>query len=78
MCSYRCSYGPRDKRNEPKPPKRKQGYIQKRGYECPFIVKQMASKHNVDIITYNMYQHEGKYGWTCHGQSDRSNEPRVM
>jgi len=77
MCSYRCSYGPKDKRNEPKPPTRRQRYIQKRGCECHFIVKQMAGKPNVAIITYNMYEHEDKDGWPCHGQSDKSNEPRV-
>ena len=52
--------------------------FKKRGRECHFIVKQMDGKPNAAIITYNMYEHEDKDGWPCHGQSDRSNEPRVM
>lgn len=75
---YHCSYGPEDNRIRSEPTKRKRRQnIRKRGCGCHFIVKQLVARPGVAIITYNLYVHEDKNGWPCHGILDRSGDPRA-
>ena len=69
FCSYTCSYGPEDKREEWKTTPRR-SIVKKRGCQCHFIIKVMVQDPDVAIITYNMYDHEDGQGWPCHGKRD--------
>lgn len=75
---YHCSYGPQDNRIRLEPTKRKRRQnIQKRGCGCRFIVKELVARPGVAIITYNLYVHEDKNGWPCHGKLDKSGDLRA-
>ena len=83
-CSYHCSFGPEDKRGQ-QSTKRKTSFVQKRGFQCHFIVKVMVDNPNIEILTYNMYEHEDGEGWhedgegwPCHGQHDTSGDARTL
>jgi len=76
MCSYQCSYGPQDKREQST--KRRTPFVQKRGCQCHFIVKIMVQSPEIAILTYNMSEHEDGEGWPCHGQHDTSCEARTL
>ena len=57
LCTYACSYGPKDKggENEMKP---RSSFVKMRGCQCHFNVKVMVQIPEITIITYNMYEHE--------------------
>lgn len=38
----------------------------------------MVDNPNIEILAYNMYEHEDKVGWPCHGQHDNSSDVRTM
>ena len=77
FCSYHCSFGPEDKRGNLSA-KQRTSFVQKRGCQCHFIVKVMHEFPDRAILTFNMYEHEDREGWTCHGQCDISGETRAL
>jgi hypothetical protein len=36
------------------------------------MVKVMVQSPNIEILTYNIYEHEDENGWPCHGKHDTS------
>jgi hypothetical protein len=36
----------------------------------------MVQSPDIEILTYNMYEHEDENGWPCHGEHDTSGESR--
>ena len=77
LCSYSCSHGPNDRRGQDEV-KRKYSFVKKRGCECHFIIKIMVQILEVEIISYNMYEHVDSQGSPCHGQHDTSGLVRVL
>ena len=75
LCSYQCSYGPNNTRGENLA---KQKTSHKKGYQCHFIVKVMVQSPHIEILTYNMYEHEDEQGWPCHGKLDTSGEVSTL
>jgi hypothetical protein len=50
LCSYDFSYDPWDNRGK----YTTQSFVQKRGFQCHFIVKVMVQSIDIEILTYNM------------------------
>ena len=76
-CSYSCLYGLEDKRGD-YAYKSRGSFVKKRGCQCHFIVKVLNQSPHIAILTYNTHDHEDEYGWTCHGQHNKSSDVRAL
>jgi hypothetical protein len=53
-------------------------FVKKRGCQCHFIVNVKNKDPNIEILTYNTYEHEDEEGWPCHGRLDKFGGARSL